>query len=899
MSLPIHKAPPRGNLPNEDIDFHHPYTPYDVQLQFMKAVYDVLQAGDGQIGILESPTGTGKSLSLICSSLTWLRNFKASSHETTLKEISTKFVDEPDWVVEQLLKRKSEELTRRWEEREEQLEKIRQKEKAMEARRSAKRRRVDEGDSTSCARKGPVDEDAEWLLDDWNGDASNGNDPLSGLSAETKETLARMGLGGPKKRDDAEDKLEDEIFYASRTHSQLSQFISELRRPSFPPSYTRTQSSPEKDKPHEKEHVKLIPLSSRQQLCINPSVAKLGSLSAINDKCAELQQSKTKDKKCKFMPGEETLSQTHQFRDTALATLPDIEDLYTLGKSLAVCPYYASRTAIPASEIITLPYPLLLQKSARDALGIKLEGNVVIIDEAHNIMDAVSNVNAAAIKLSELKRARQMLGVYVRKFGKKLKGENRAMVGRVARVIEGLSEWLDGAMKQKAEHGIVDTNSLLQHKAIDQINMYKLVQYIQESKLAYKIESYVSYVEEEQQPETASHAATQKPSPKSSTPVLHTLLSFLLALTNLSFEGRIFYQKLDSTSRDIELSYLLLSHTHAFSSIASSARAVILAGGTMSPFDDYTTHLFPYLPPHKITTLSCGHVIPRENLSVWTLGRARAGDASSTFEFSFQRRGDKSMINDLGVALLNICSVVPDGVVAFFPSYGYLDEVVQAWQAKAAGTPTSIWERLGSRKVLFRESKGGSSDEILEAYSTAILQPPPNTKTKGALLLSVVGGKMSEGINFSDRLGRCVLIIGLPYPNINSPEWKARIEYIESTTVSRLLAPSSTETPAAAAPTTSTGAVTKEQAAAQAKNASRSFYENACMRAVNQSIGRAIRHRGDYAAIVLVDRRYAAKRIRSKLPGWISEAMDTGSEEGEALGKVMGGLSIFFRGKKQ
>lgn len=193
------------------VDFHHPYTPYDVQLQFMKAVYEVLQAGHGQIGILESPTGTGKSLSLICSSLTWLRNFKASSHQETLKKIGLEYADEPEWLVEQLLKRKSEELTRQWEEREERLEKIRQKEKAMEARRSAKRRRVDEETTASNASREPIDEDAEWLLDDWEGGATAGNDPLSGLSAQTRETLARMGLGGPRKADDSEDKLEDEV----------------------------------------------------------------------------------------------------------------------------------------------------------------------------------------------------------------------------------------------------------------------------------------------------------------------------------------------------------------------------------------------------------------------------------------------------------------------------------------------------------------------------------------------------------------------------------------------------------------------------------------------------------------------------------------------------------------
>ncbi|KAK9776200.1 putative ATP-dependent DNA helicase CHL1 [Seiridium cardinale] len=859
----------------QNMDFHHPYTPYDVQQQFMKTAYDVLQQGDGQIGILESPTGTGKSLSLICAAVTWLRNHKKATFENDVNNVATTIKDEPDWIVEQMLKRKREEVVQHWEEREARLKHIRAKEKLLEGRGS-KRRRIDHP-ATKPGSSSEQDED-EWLLNDREGQDIQPDGETSSFSKETRNLMEKLGMGSLKQQEEEDDRVEEpvKIYYTSRTHSQLTQFINELRRPAFPPSVPETLLS---DIGSGGEAVKHLPLSSRQRLCINPSVSRLGTLGAINDKCSELQQSKSGNK-CQFIPNADNLSQTHQFRDNALATLPDIEDLFDLGKKLSICPYYASRTAIPGAEIITLPYPLLLQKTARDALGIQLEGNVVVVDEAHNIMDAVANVYASEISLSELKRARQMLSVYVRRFGKKLKGENRVMVAQVARVVDGLSAWLDTASTFKNDQGIVDSNALLQSKGIDQINLYKLIQYVQESKLAYKIEGYAALIEER---------GGQTTSPVSSAPTLHNLVSFLISLTNLSSEGRIFYQKtLTAPQTDIKLSYLLLSPSYAFSSIASSARAVILAGGTMSPFDDYTAHLFPDLPPARITTLSCGHVIPVANLCVWSLSATRPG---TEFEFSFQKRSDKTMIRELGIAILNMCSVVPDGMVVFFPSYGYLDEVVATWSdtqpAAISTSKESIWARLSAKKMLFRETKGGSSDDVLKEYSEAIIGDPSKPGSggngKGALLLSVVGGKMSEGINFSDRLGRCVIIVGLPYPNINSPDWKARIEYIESTTTGRLVSGDST--------------MTKSEAGAAAKQAARDFYENACMRAVNQSIGRAIRHKGDYAAIVLVDRRFGTDRIRKKLPGWIQGGMVAGSEKA-GLGQLMGKLGGFFKGKK-
>ncbi|KAK9601358.1 ATP-dependent DNA helicase chl1 [Aspergillus fumigatus] len=36
-------------------NFNHPYSPYDIQLQFMRALYTCLE--EGKVAVFESPTG--------------------------------------------------------------------------------------------------------------------------------------------------------------------------------------------------------------------------------------------------------------------------------------------------------------------------------------------------------------------------------------------------------------------------------------------------------------------------------------------------------------------------------------------------------------------------------------------------------------------------------------------------------------------------------------------------------------------------------------------------------------------------------------------------------------------------------------------------------------------------
>lgn len=304
---------------------------------------------------------------------------------------------------------------------------------------------------------------------------------------------------------------------------------------------------------------------------------------------------------------------------------------------------------------------------------------------------------------------------------------------------------------------------------------------------------------------------------------------------------------------------------------------------------DYMHHLFSYVPVDRLDTFSYGHVIPAENLAAQSLVRGVMG---SEFDFTYEARESEKMVIDLGRTISMLCQVIPDGVVAFFPSYDYLSRVLNIWKKPIPSdkSQSSIINLIEQKKPVLYETRESttSTEELLQEYTDIIQAGPMADKNKtmskgkgGALLLSVVGGKLSEGINFSDTLGRGVLMIGLPFPNIRSAVWQAKIQHVEQKTYN-----------------SNQNLSTEESRKAAAKAAGREFYENACMRAVNQCIGRAIRHQNDYAAIVLMDRRYELPRIQGKLPAWIRQSMVVGGGQRSAAVTAQE-LARFFVGRRR
>lgn len=216
-------------------DFPFPFTPYPIQADFMKNLYICLE--NGNLGIFESPTGTGKTLSIICGALKWLIDNeerqksllldKQVELDAKIKEIEAKNVN--DWFSvqteqielnqdKQFLQKKLDALAKQEEKKLKYQERVKQY-------------------NEQCKK------DKQYSNDKWRNKKNDGKKEFqNGESGgkESKDNLIDEDLI-LKDIDCRSDSSEDEetaeesssnckIFFCSRTHSQLSQFVGELKK---------------------------------------------------------------------------------------------------------------------------------------------------------------------------------------------------------------------------------------------------------------------------------------------------------------------------------------------------------------------------------------------------------------------------------------------------------------------------------------------------------------------------------------------------------------------------------------------------------------------------------------------------------------------------------------------
>lgn len=119
-------------------------------------------------------------------------------------------------------------------------------------------------------------------------------------------------------------------------------------------------------------------------------------------------------------------------------------------------------------------------------------------------------------------------------------------------------------------------------------------------------------------------------------------------------------------------------------------------------------------------------------------------------------------------------------------------------------------------------------------------------------------------MDFANDNGRAVVITGIPFPNMADQRVKLKQQYLDLNSKTKC------------AVKTLTG---------------NEWYKQQASRAVNQAVGRVIRHRNDYGAILLCDERFSYAQNRNQLSSWLRPH----TKVYKKFGEVSLGLTRFFK----
>uniref|UniRef100_A0ABI7WUV4 Regulator of telomere elongation helicase 1 n=1 Tax=Felis catus TaxID=9685 RepID=A0ABI7WUV4_FELCA len=721
---------PKIALNGVTVDF--PFQPYKCQEEYMSKVLECLQKKVN--GILESPTGTGKTLCLLCTTLAWREHLRdtISARKIAERAQGVLFVDHTlSWGAA-----------------------------------------ASDGDSTACYSDVP------------------------------------------------------KIIYASRTHSQLTQVISELRSTSYRP--------------------RVCVLGSREQLCIHPEVKKQES----NHMQIHLCRKKVASRSCHFYNNVEEKSLEQELTTSIL----DIEDLVKSGNKHKLCPYYLSRNLKQQADIIFMPYNYLLDAKSRRAHSIDLKGTVVIFDEAHNVEkmceesasfdltphDVASGLDAIDQVLEEQTKVAQQ-GEFHLDFsadsvasGLRMELEDLAKLKVILLRLEGA---IDAVELPGNQSGVTKPGSYI-------FELFAEAQITFQTKgcILDSLDQIIQHLAGRTGPFTNT-AGLQKLSDIiqivfSADPAEGVSSSVMGPGVSQSYKVHIHpdashqrtarrsdaWNATAARKQGKVLSYWCFSPGHSMRELVrQGVRTLILTSGTLAPVSSFALELQIPFP----VCLENPHVIDKHQ--IW-VGIVPKGPDGAQLSSAFDKRFSDACLSSLGKALGNIARVVPHGLLVFFPSYPVMEKSLEFWR-------------------------------VVDAYYTRVASPG----SSGATFLAVCRGKASEGLDFADTNGRGVIVTGLPYPPRMDPRVVLKMQFLDE--------------------------LKGRSGPGGQLLSGHEWYRQQASRAVNQAIGRVIRHRHDYGAIFLCDHRFTHADARAQLPSWVRPHVKVY----DSFGHVIRDVAQFFR----
>ncbi|XP_031562643.1 general transcription and DNA repair factor IIH helicase subunit XPD-like [Actinia tenebrosa] len=630
------------------------------------------------------------------------------------------------------------------------------------------------------------------------------------------------------------------LIYCSRTVPEIEKVLEELK---VLMEYYEKETG-------EQPNMLGLALSSRKNLCINPKVVEEREGKRVDGKCLSLTASYVRlrhkdDSSVPVCPFYEDFDSVG--RDEKLpADIYNLDDLKAYGERKGWCPYFLARYAIYHANIVVYSYHYLLDPKIADLVSKELDKtSVVVFDEAHNIDNVCIDSMSVTITRRTLDRSHANVESLANAIKSIKETDAQKLKEEYNRLVEGLRQ-----ASEARDTDVVLANPVLPDEVLEEAvpgNIRKaehFVSFMRRFVEYLKTRLRIQHVVQESPQSFLQHIYQQvcierKPlrfCAERLSSLLHTLeipevqdygpltliANFATLVSTYNKGFCLIIEPFDDRTPTIPNPILRLScmdASVAIKPVFDRFQSVVITSGTLSPIDMYPK-ILDFRP---VTMTSFTMTLARTCLCPMIVSRGSDQVAMTT---KFETREDIAVIRNYGNLLAEMSAVVPDGIVCFFTSYQYMEAVVSIWHDQG------IISGIQKNKLLFIETKDASETSLaLFNYHKAC------ENGRGAILLSVARGKVSEGVDFDHHLGRAVIMFGIPYVYTQSRILKARLEYLRD----------------------------------QFNIRENDFLTFDAMRHAAQCVGRAIRGKTDYGILVFADKRFSKMDKRGKLPKWIQE----------------------------
>ena len=504
------------------------------------------------------------------------------------------------------------------------------------------------------------------------------------------------------------------VAYLTRTNSQQRQVLMELR------------------KINSMRKVFGMGVQGRQSTCplfLRDPELRQGNAEELSRLCSERKRRSLAGKEggCRFYDAV-LVSDFDKVLEHCQRELPTVEEFADYCDSLGLCPYELGKELLPYATLVTAPYAYFFAPFVRDAfverMNVSLAELIIVVDEAHNLPDYARESRSLQLSRLSTDLVLKELDEY---------GDPEVVEGISVRdLVERLRALLEEAVREY----VIEDDGLIPPDLLSAGLMEAFAITSRQLGIACKAMMTHGEIVRESKKE-------QGRLPRSYIFSLGAFLNFWLRMDEEC------YVKLVVGGENPKFEGYCLDPSVACGFFHECAGSLHMSG-TLMPLYEYRDSIG--LPEGTMLRTYPSPFDP-ENKRIFYVE-----DVTTKFEDMAQ---DDSIAGKIEDHAVRCCNALDRNTVVFFPSYGLMDRFL------ADGVLARI------HKKVHLEERGMPQSELMSTVQSFKLP-----SSQGQVLFAVMGGRISEGIDFPDKELQAAILVGIPYPKPTAKQ-RALLHYCE------------------------------------------------------------------------------------------------------------------------